>query len=245
MATATTYNDGLHSSNIYPNLNLNTTSSCLESPVKFTLQGPVPPNMNKNETVYLIRHVEAHPVYAFDNGNYVCQGQWRAIGSVDKLQEIMDGLPNQVYSSDPGDPTNSCTTGNEFLPSESCPTYVRPSLTVNPFVIKNKMSLNLVPESSFNWNNYESMATFFFQGGQFNDQTVLVSWEHATISNMVNYLIGTIYNQPQAALLIPVWEGNDYDTVWKLELSRDGQLTFSNTCEGISSASLPLACPAF
>ncbi len=244
-ATATTYNDGIVSSPLYPNLNLNTTASCLESPVSFTLHGAVPPNMNKNETVYLIRHVEAHPVYAFDNGNYVCQGQWRAIGSVDKLQEIMGQLPDQVYSSDPGDPTNSCTIGTPFLPIESCPTYVRPSLTVNPFVIKNKMSLNLVPESSFNWNNYESMATFFFQGGQFNDQTILVSWEHGTIESMVNYLVGTIYGQPQATSLIPVWQGNDYDTVWKLELSRDGQLTFSNTCEGISSASLPLACPLF
>lgn len=243
-AQSATYNDGIISSNQYPNLQLNTNSACQESSVTFTLQGTVPPNMNRNETVYLIRHVEAHPVYSFDNGNYVCQGQWRAIGAVNKLESVIGGLPNLVYSSDPGDPY-SCTNGSSFLPAESCPTYVRPSLTINPFVIKNSMPLNLVAESNFNWNNYQAMAQYFFQESQFSNQTILIAWEHDTVNSMLDYLIGTIYDQPESVALIPTWAGNDYDTIWKIQLNQNGQLTFSNTCEGISSATLPLSCPAF
>ena len=157
---------------------------------------------------------------------------------------MIGGLPNLVYSSDPGDPY-SCTNGSSFLPAESCPTYVRPSLTINPFVIKNSMPLNLVAESNFNWNNYQAMAQYFFQESQFSNQTILIAWEHDTVNSMLDYLIGTIYDQPESVALIPTWAGNDYDTIWKIQLNQNGQLTFSNTCEGISSATFPLSCPAF
>lgn len=243
--TANTYNDGIVANNQYPNLNLNTTSACIESSITINVNS-VPAVHNSNETIYLVRHVEAHPVATYDNGNYVCQGQWRAIGSVDRLQSIIGGLPNQVYSSDPNelDPY-SCSIGSPYLPSESCPEYMRTSVTINPFVIKNGMQLGLVPESNFDYSNYESMARYFFQNNQFNNQTIVISWEHKLMGEMVNYLLGTIYGNSAAAAQVPNWAGEDYDTVWKIQVNSSGQITFSNTCEGIATASLPLSCPTF
>ena len=39
----------------------------------------IPAKINTNETIYMIRHAEAHPQGYWDDGNYVCAGQWRAL----------------------------------------------------------------------------------------------------------------------------------------------------------------------
>ena len=39
----------------------------------------LPPGINTNETFYMVRHAEAHPQGVWDDGNYVAQGQWRAL----------------------------------------------------------------------------------------------------------------------------------------------------------------------
>ena len=39
----------------------------------------VPAGTNTNETVYMIRHAEAHPMPYFEDGNYIAAGQWRAL----------------------------------------------------------------------------------------------------------------------------------------------------------------------
>lgn len=230
-----TYNDGIAANGTYPQLNLTTGAQCLESSVVIHSTGTPPANINTNETVYFVRHVEAHPANNFDNGNYVCQGQWRAIGANPILLNIMGGMPDYVYSSSPADEYESAT-----FPY----TYVRPSLTINPFTIQYNQPLNLVEPTQFAWGNYESMAQFFFTGNNFSNKTVLVAWEHATIDNAVQYLFSGIYNQPVPANL-PEWSYTDYDTVWKLQTDSQGNLTFSNTCEGIADQTLPLSCPAF
>ena len=59
----------------------------------------VPADSNTNQTVYLIRHAEAHPTAAFENGNYVGKGQWRALALADALSGKIS--PDLVYSIDP------------------------------------------------------------------------------------------------------------------------------------------------
>jgi len=41
----------------------------------------IPPSSNNNQTVYIVRHAEAHPdpMFDFENGNFVAAGQWRAL----------------------------------------------------------------------------------------------------------------------------------------------------------------------
>jgi len=48
-----------------------------------------PKNINTNETVYMIRHAEAHPVSSFEDGNYVCAGQWRALDLPNALRGVI------------------------------------------------------------------------------------------------------------------------------------------------------------
>ncbi|MBY0243996.1 MAG: hypothetical protein K2Q03_00930 [Sphingobacteriaceae bacterium] len=233
--TMNTYNDGITPSNNYPQLKLTTGAQCLESSVIIHSTGTPPANINTNETVYFVRHVEAHPGNNFDNGNYVCQGQWRAIGANSILLGIMGSMPDYIYSSSPAD----------IYWTPTFPyTYVRPSLTINPFTIQYNQPLNLVESSQFIWNNYESMAQYFFTGNTFSNKTMLIAWEHDTIDNMVKYLFTNIYNQALPANL-PTWSSTDYDTVWKLQTDSRGNLTFSNTCEGIADQTLPLSCPLF
>lgn len=80
--------------------------------------------------------------------------------------------------------------------------------------------------------------------GKVNNKTTLVAWEHDHIQASVEYLLTHYYNI-SLPTNFPVWTEDDYDTIYKLEFNNDGQLTFSNTCEGISNLSLPLSCPTF
>src|ERR1039458_3422812 len=54
--------------------------------VSLPLEQPAPPGgavvpagINTNETVYLVRHAEAHPTSWWEDGNYIAAGQWRAL----------------------------------------------------------------------------------------------------------------------------------------------------------------------
>lgn len=229
-----TYNDNLVPSDNYPQLNIPTGAQCLESPVTIQSSGTPPASINTNETIYFVRHVEAHPANYFDNGNYICQGQWRAIGAPPVLLNKMGNtLPDVVYSSDP----------SEIYDYESFPfTYVRPALTINPFTVKYNMPMNLVESSEAEWSEPESIAKFFFTGGKFNNKTILVAWEHGNIEETINYLINNIYNLGKS---VPNFAYDDYDTIWKVQINAQGQLIFSNDCEGIPTAQLPMSCPNF
>lgn len=243
--SATTYNDGIIANNNYPDLNLTADAPCIESSIVINTSTLPPLNINHDETVYFVRHVEAHPgedshdshqFWGFDDGNYVCQGQWRALASSNILLDKLDGkLPDYVYSSDPGE-----------MYIESFPfTYVRPALTISPFTIKYGIPLNLVAANNFTWNQPESLATYFFTNNKFSNKTLLVAWEHGGIDKAVKFLFKGVYNDTSAEAQLPHWVSTDYDTIWKLELDGNGDAKFSNSCEGIATVSLPMSCPKF
>ena len=51
----------------------------------------IPPGTNTNQTVYLIRHAEAHPASSFEDGNFVGAGQWRALALPNVLPSALRG----------------------------------------------------------------------------------------------------------------------------------------------------------
>jgi hypothetical protein len=72
-----------------------------------------------------------------------------------------------------------------------------------------------------------------------------MAWSYQFIQPTVNALIAT-YFQPNAGPTVPAWPPDDYDTIWKVTLDAEGNLTVNNTlCEGIESAALPATCPKF
>lgn len=208
----------------------------------------IPPGMNTNETVYMIRHAEAHPTRTFDDGNYVGQGQWRALDLPNVLPTALRGLPSPtvVYSIDPAQSFN-------FLDNTIGLSYVRPSLTVLPYAIANNLPLKLAASFWINVDASDATAAqntidFFFTsnnsaGVNLSNQTVLLAWEHAHFAPLVTALL-----QRYSSETVPsfTWPPDDYDTIWTVMLDAQGNVTVHNAlCEGIDSASLPASAPQY
>jgi hypothetical protein len=240
-----TYNANLNPSPTYPALSLSAyAGTCTASPFQITVTPGVsgaalPSGINTDETVYMIRHAEAHPATLWDDGNYLAAGQWRALLLPLALRNKVQ--PDQVYSVDPA-------IGIPAVPAEGSITssYVRPAMTVEPFAIANRLPLNLAASVPVFAQNAPDLATyasdFFFTGGNFSNQTLLVAWEHKHIPPTLNALFAS-YQSSQSA---PTWPDDDYDTIWRVRIDGQGNLTVDNTlCEGIKSSSLPATAPVF
>jgi hypothetical protein len=249
-ASLVTYLSNLNPPATYPALPspVSAGNSCTAAPFSISVTGGVsgalvPAGINTNETLYIIRHVEAHPEPNWDDGNYVCAGQWRALDLPNALLGKIS--PQQVYAIDPAqaNPGSVSALGNSDW------SYVRPALTVEPYAIANGLPFNLAADFELNAQNPPQLATqasgFFFTGGKLSSQTVLLAWEHSRIPTTVDALLASYYPSGGAPTT-PPWPDDDYDTIWTVTLDAKGNLTVNNNlCEGIVSASLPAACPAF
>ncbi|MBF0530806.1 MAG: hypothetical protein HQK55_16370 [Deltaproteobacteria bacterium] len=246
LANLVTYNSNLNPPSTYPVLSsppLAGTPCTAQTSFSITATGGVngvviPSGSNTNQTLYMIRHAEAHPVSSWDDGNFVGAGQWRALGLPNALRGKIS--PNQVYSIDPA----QVYPGAIATPGNSNWSYIRPSLTVAPYVIANNLPYYLVADFElFASNSPQLTSDFFFKGGKFSNQTVLLAWEHAHFPPIVTALLASYkYSGPA----VPQWPSADYDTIWTVRLDATGNLTVNNAlCEGIDSASLPATPPPF
>jgi hypothetical protein len=203
----------------------------------------IPTGANTNQTVYLIRHAEAHPTDGFEDGNFVGAGQWRALSLPNFLPDALRGQPSPtvVYSIDPA---QSFALAADFGVS-----YVRPSLTVLPYAIANNLPYYLI--ASFYIGEAttpgvaEDTSNFLFTnlaGANLSNQTVLLAWEHEHFPPLISYLLQS-YGVTVPPTAFP-WPQTDYDTIWTVKLDAQGNLTVNNAlCEGIDSAALPKTAP--
>jgi hypothetical protein len=238
--TVNTYNDHIHPSSHYPDISLAHHSACPQAPLTIKVKKPAGLKVYPSQSVYFVRHVEAHPNGIFENGNYVCQGQWRALGANAALNKVMNGKkPDYVFTTN---------TTNIMDGSGTAYSYIRPALTVAPFAIQHDLPLTLAP---FQWQDEIDLAQALFnpEAPYFQHRksgaSILVGWEHVHIEKAVKYLLETLYKNKKAADKLPEWSFEDYDTVWELSTDKNGDLTFKTSCEGISTESLPSTCPAF
>jgi hypothetical protein len=125
--------------------------------------------------------------------------------------------------------------------------YVRPSLTVEPYPIANNLPYNLAASFEiFSSNGPQLASKFFFNGGTFSNQKVLLAWEHNNIPATVNALISS-YFPSGGAPIAPSWPNDDYDTIWTVTLDDEGNLTVNGQqCELRRDTILgaPADCPA-
>lgn len=246
-ASLVTYNSNLNPPATYPEL---------PSPVAGTLcahaQQPffstsriggidgvvIPANINKNQRVDIIRHAEAHPDpdYRFENGNYVAAGQWRALDLPNVLRNKI--AHDIVYATDPAQwfPLD----GNNF-------SYIRPSLSVLPYVIANNLPYYLVASFYLADSNTAELASdYFFTGGKLSHQSLLVAWESSRIKPLINALLASYGGNETLPLLPAHWPSADYDTIWTVKIDAEGNLTVDNAmCQGIDTIGLPEAAPLF
>jgi hypothetical protein len=234
-ASLTTYNSNLDPSSSYPTLPPHVINSAVCRLPHFNISAstPTPPLSNTNETMYLIRHAEAHPTSGWEDGNYVAAGQWRAID----LPIALSGkiTPDEVYSIDPA---QSGGAGNLDF------SYVRPSLTVAPYAIANHVPYHLAAGFELDdlANVTQNTINFFFDNPQFSNHKILLAWEHEHYPPLVNALLA-MYGSSQT---VAAWPQDDYDSIWTVRLDSAGNLTVDNSlCEGIDSATLPKTAPQF
>jgi hypothetical protein len=204
------------------------------------------PGINTDETLYIVRHADAHPLDYWSDGNYVCAGQWRALDLPNALRGKVS--PDQIYSNDPA----QASPGTEGFSWSS----VAPPLTVEPYAIANNLPYDLAASFNLSDKNEAQESSDFFFGTRFtsitgpalSNQTVLLGWSYQLIAPMVNALISSYWDgsPPNTAPQAPAWPDTDYDTIWTVKLDAEGNLTVNNMkCEGIDSAKLPATCPKF
>lgn len=241
-----TYNSNLAPSSTYPELPeplVSASCTYTEQPYLTTsriggVDGVViPANINTNQTIYIVRHAEAHPDEEnhFENGNFVGAGQWRALELPNALLGIIN--PDMVYSIDP----------SQWFPIGFLnASYVRPSLTVLPYAIANNLPYYLVASFSLmDPDQVQLTSDFFFTGGKFSNHTVLLAWESSRIKPVINKLLDS-YGVNTLQRLPEEWPSTDYDTIWTVTLDQFGNLTVDNgLCEGIDSETLPGEAPQF
>ena len=109
-----------------------------QTPFSITVTGGkggavIPAGTNTNETLHIIRHADAHPRDYWSDNNYVGAGQWRALDLPNALRGVI--TPNLVMSIDPA----QATPGAQSASGDSTWSYVRPSLTVEPYAIANNL----------------------------------------------------------------------------------------------------------
>jgi len=147
--------------------------------------------------------------------------------------------PQRVYSIDPSLP----------IPGDVDFSYVRPSLTAVPYAVANNLPYNLATSTDgikfYELSSFQATAEFFFTGGRFSNQTILLAWEHDHFAPTINALLAS-YGGSGDTAPAEIWQSDDYDTIWTVTLDAQGNLTVDNAlCEGIDSASLPAAAPQF
>ncbi len=93
-ATLVTYDSKLKPASTYPKLPSSVAVTECKAQPPFTIEATdgtndakIPAGINTNETVYMIRHAEAHPTPGWDDGNYVAAGQWRALALPNALKD--------------------------------------------------------------------------------------------------------------------------------------------------------------
>lgn len=215
-----------------------------------------PTGISSNETIYIIRHAEAHPSSSFDDGNFIAAGQWRALGLADALRGKIN--PDMVMSIDPAQVAGLSIHGIELPNTFS---YVRTDMTVEPYAIANSLPFYLVsgfslmdvydsagniPVDANNVRDISATASvtnatnYFFIGGNYSNKKILLAWEHDHIPATLNDLFKRYFpNGGAPSLPSTPWPGTDYDTVWTVKLDAQGNLTADNSlCEGIDSTIL-------
>jgi hypothetical protein len=247
-ARLVTFDSNLAPPSTYPALpstGLVSTSCTPQTPPSVTVTGGIngaviPAGANTNETIYFVRHAEAHPATYWSDNNYVGAGQWRALDLSNALAGKIS--PSQVWSIDPA----QFGQGSVVASGDAYWSSVAPALTVEPYAIANGLPYHLV--SGFEASNAEFAqltSDFFFTGGKLSHQKALVGWMYVQITQTIDALLLS-YFPGGSAPAAPNWSLTDYDSVWTVTLDAKGNLTADfSQCEGIDSAALPPTPPQF
>jgi len=178
----------------------------------------------ETETILFIRHAEKPPAGL---GQLSCKGLNRALALAGVMQRRFPKLgtvfaPNPSQQKPDGGPA----------PYD----YVRPLATVEPTAIR----FGLPVHAEFGYAESDKLLAALGDPA-LRAATVLVAWEHHQLDAMVPRLLAS-FGGPAAS--VPKWAHGDYDSIWRVTVTRDGdktQTTFAQEQEGLNGQ--PDACP--
>ena len=200
----------------------------------------VPANANVNQTLYIVRHAEAHPQRYWSDNNYVGAGQWRALSLASTLEG--KASPDQVWSVDPA----TFSQGTVSASGDQYWSSVAPALTVGPYAIAKGLPFHLLASVDLDASSAARLVSDrLFTGGELSQHKVLLGWVFNQSAPVINALLAS-YFPGGGAPSAPAWPPDDYDSLWIVTVDASGNLSLDFTqCQGIDSAQLPAAPPPF
>lgn len=176
------------------------------------------------QTIVVIRHGEK-PHGGL--GQLSCEGLNRALALPKVLTEKY-GAPNFIFAPNPMPPMRE--GGERYA-------YVRPLATIEPTAIQ----LGLPVNASIGFNKLTDLVKELILP-KYSDAVVFVSWEHEMAQHFAENMMAIFGGDVR---LVPEWEGNDFDSIYVLRLSRTGQktsITFTHDQQGLDKK-LSKSCP--
>jgi len=182
------------------------------------------PAAAESETILFIRHAEKSPAGL---GQLSCKGLNRALALAGLMQRRFPKL-GAVFAPDPS---------QQKLDGGPSPyDYVRPLATVEPTAVR----FGLPVHADIGYAESDKLLAALGDPA-LRAATVLVAWEHHQLEAMVPRLVGSLGG---SAARVPKWGHGDYDSIWRVTVTRDGDTThttFAQEQEGLDGQ--PEACP--
>jgi len=184
---------------------------------------PEVPATETTETIAFVRHGEKP---ASGLGQLDCQGLNRAL-ALPAVIKRQFGVPAAVFAPDPGE--RKPDRGKLY-------NYIRPLATIEPAAI----AFGLPVDTSVGQSRVDALRRRL-ENPALRDAFVLVGWEHREIANVAREIVASLGGDARA---VPMWDGNDFDSIYIVRIVRSGRsasVRFEIGHEGLNDQ--PTACP--
>jgi hypothetical protein len=177
----------------------------------------------RQQTLVFTRHAEKP---AAGLGMLDCQGLNRAL-ALPAVLAAKYGRPDFIFAPDPGQKTRD--HGQDY-------NYVRPLATIVPAAVRFERPI----ATPFGLKEIAGLRREL-KKPRYHNAMVFVAWEHALLVKVVRKLVTDMGGD---ASVVPDWAGNDFDGLYVVRITRDGDrtsVTFTRDTQGLDGR--PAACP--
>ena len=168
------------------------------------------------ETLVFFRHAEKP---AREIGQIDCKGLNRALALSKALAHF--GTPDAIFAPNPSVKISDRQGGHYY--------YFRPLATVLPLAIQ----LGQTVDITYGFTEIDKLKTALLDP-KYKNSLLFVAWEHKKLDQLVRNIIKDGGGDP---VVVPSWPGDDYDTVFVVEIDSMGDASFREQKEGITGLS--------
>lgn len=173
------------------------------------------PAAAQQQTIVFMRHGEKP---AAGLGQLDCQGLNRAL-ALPQVLSARYGTPDAIFAPDPSQQVRD--HGRDY-------NYIRPLATIEPTAIR----FGRPVATTFGFKQVAGLQRELMRA-RYAGALVFVAWEHAYLVKAVRGLVARAGGDAAA---VPDWNGEDFDSLYVLRLTRDGKkvsVTFTRDAQGL------------